>query len=92
MIPILSPILTLIDPDPTQANLNFHVVSGTATWTGTGTWTGATHNPICLYFYDAITDYYMIYNCCDLAEKELSGNVSTELTNCRMCINGDDCP
>ena len=93
----IDPVLDLnphpeLNPDPTQANLNFNVASGTATWTGTGTWTSATHNPICLYFYSATADYYEIFNCCDLAENELSENVSTELTNCRMCINGKDCP
>ena len=68
------------------------MASGTATWTGTGTWTSATQNPICLYYYHATNDFYEIYNCCDLAKNELSENVSTELTNCRMCIYGEDCP
>ena len=93
----IDPVLDLhpypdFNPDPPQANLNFNVASGTATWTGTGTWTSATQNPICLYYYHATNDFYEIYNCCDLAKNELSENVSTELTNCRMCIYGEDCP
>jgi len=73
------------------ANLNFNIKSGTAKWTGTGVWTGASHNPLCFYYYDNTGPHYIIYNCCDLQERALSAGKSTELVNCRSCVLGKDC-
>merc|ERR1711962_1538643 len=73
------------------ANLNFHVTSGKVTWTGTGTWTGVSKNPICFYYYDDVAEFYKIYNCCDLEESGLAQGQSTQLTNCRQCLYGQEC-
>jgi len=73
------------------ANLNFHVTSGKVTWTGTGTWTGVSKNPICFYYYDDVAEFYKIYNCCDLVESGLAQGQSTQLTNCRQCLYGQEC-
>merc|ERR1712080_641359 len=73
------------------ANLNFHVTGGSVSWTGSGTWTGASKNPVCFYFFDSAAEFYTIYNCCDLADTSLAQGHSTTLTNCRMCVLGNDC-
>jgi len=73
------------------ANVNFRITNGAATWTGEGSWTGASEKPLCFYFFDKEAPFYRIFNCCDLSERTLSQDASTELTNCRQCIDYDSC-
>jgi len=72
------------------ANLNFHVTSGTAKWTGEGTWTKGSDKPLCFYYYDPSSEFYMIHNCCDLQDDVLTQGTMTELVNCVVCA-GDNC-
>jgi len=72
------------------ANLNFHVTSGTAKWTGEGTWTKGSDKPLCFYYYDPSSEFYMIHNCCDLQDDVLTQGDMTELVNCVVCA-GDNC-
>jgi hypothetical protein len=73
-----------------NANLNFHVTSGTAKWTGEGTWTKGTDKPLCFYYYDPSSEFYMIHNCCDLQDDVLTQGAMTELVDCVVCA-GDNC-
>jgi len=72
-------------------NLNYDITSGEVTWTGSGTWLGAGHNPLCFYYFDIDDPFYLVYNCCDLANNGLAEGESTQLTNCRKCVLGRDC-
>jgi len=72
------------------ANLNFHVTSGTAKWTGEGTWTKGADKPLCFYYYDPSSEFYMIHNCCDMQDEGLTQGDMTELVNCVVCA-GDNC-
>merc|ERR1719507_1170756 len=72
------------------ANLNFHVKTGTAKWTGEGTWTKGADKPLCFYYYDPSSEFYMIHNCCDMQDEGLTQGDMTELVNCVVCA-GDNC-
>ena len=67
-----------------QADLNYGLTGGTATWTGIGQsiWTGADSNPICIDFYDP--DNTKPTCCCNLATPTLGyeTEITSELTGC----------
>ena len=46
-----------------QADMNYGLIGGTATWMGQGTWTASSQEPICIDFYDPDVSplfYYII--------------------------------
>ena len=66
-----------------QADLNYGLTGGTATWTGKGTWTGADSNTICIDFYDP--DNNKPTCCCSLFKSSLEQDETTDLSGCE-CI------
>jgi len=67
-----------------NADLNYGLTGGTATWTGKGTWTGADSNTICIDFYDP--DNNKPTCCCSLAKSSLEQDETTELSGCECML------
>ena len=81
-----------------QADLNYGLIGGTATWLGEGTWTSAGQKAICIDFYDpdvssficVLHDFFLYTSfqndkptcCCELMSQTLGQNESSELQNC----------
>merc|ERR1712013_764215 len=67
-----------------NADLNYGLTGGTATWTGTGQsiWTGADSNAVCIDFYDPNNSKPTC--CCNLAKPTLGyeTDMTSELTGC----------
>jgi len=63
-----------------NADLNYGLTGGSATWVGKGIWTGAASETICINFYDP--DNNKPTCCCNLAMSTLEQDESSELTGC----------
>ena len=68
-----------------NADLNYGLTEGSATWTGQGTWTGSSKDPVCIQFFpDPSGD--IVGCCCDLDTPSLAQEESSELVNCSCSI------
>jgi len=67
-----------------NADLNYGLTGGTATWTGKGTWTGADSNTICIDFYDP--DNNKPTCCCGLFKSTLEQDETTDLSGCECVL------
>lgn len=64
-----------------NADLNYGLTGGSATWTGKGTWTGSASETICIDFYGDDKPSC----CCNLMQSTLAQDESSELTGC-VCV------
>ena len=63
-----------------QADLNYGLTGGSATWTGKGEWTAAASQPVCIKFYDP--DNNKPTCCCELKQRTLGQDETSDLENC----------
>jgi len=63
-----------------NADLNYGLTGGSATWTGKGEWTATASNPVCIKFYDPANNKPTC--CCQLSRRTLALGETSELESC----------
>ena len=64
-----------------NADLNYGLTGGSATWTGQGTWTASSDQPpVCIQFFPEVSC------CCDLAQPTLAQEETSQLQNCNCFL------
>ena len=69
-----------------NADLNYGLTGGTATWTGQGTWTATPQDPLCMHFFPDPVSGDVISCCCQLDKTTLAQEESSELNNCNCFL------
>ena len=64
-----------------NADLNYGLSGGSATWTGQGTWTGSSTDPICIQFFPDPVTGDIVTCCANLETPSLAQEESSELVD-----------